>query len=94
MTTADVGKELDQIRADMAQLKGDVSSLLSSLRDLAGEQKDDAYQRLEDVGEKARARASGACDTLEKEIGERPLASVVTSLVIGFVLGMLLDRRR
>ena len=93
-TTADVSKEFDELKADVAALREDVSSLVGSIRDLAAERARSAGSRVNEVGHRARARASLARDNLEHQIEERPFASVVTCFGIGFVLGMLLDRKR
>ena len=92
--TADVSKEFDELKADLAELREDVASLVEAIRDMAGERARVAHSRVNEVGRRARARASLARDKLEHEIEERPLTSVITTFGIGFVLGMLLDRKR
>jgi ElaB/YqjD/DUF883 family membrane-anchored ribosome-binding protein len=94
VNTADVSKELDELRADIAGIREDISSLIGSIRDLAAERVRMAGARINEVGRRARVRANLARDNIEHQIEERPIASVVTCFGLGFVLGRLLDRRR
>ena len=92
--TVEVNKELEHLKATLGQLREDFSALAGSLRDLAADRGNAAYSKAKEVGERTRDRATHVQESLEREIGERPLASVLTSFGIGFALGMLLDRRR
>lgn len=93
-TTADVSKEFEVLKADIADVRKDLAMLVGSIRDLAEGRAQVAYSRVDELGRRVRDRVGRTRDTLEREVETRPFASIVTCFGIGFVLGMLLDRRR
>lgn len=94
MTTIEVSKDIDHIRRDIASLREDVASLTTSLKQLASMRGRAAIDRIEDLGERTKAKAEHLGHVAEREIGAHPLTSVLTSFGLGFVLGMILDPKR
>ena len=90
----DIGKELDQLRKDMASLRADLGSLLSVVKDVGVEQGQSAFDRVREGGEMARGQARAAQEEVEHYIGERPVTSVLVALGAGFFIGLLLGHRR
>jgi ElaB/YqjD/DUF883 family membrane-anchored ribosome-binding protein len=95
-------QELDTLKEDVAKLRTDVQSLTKALKDLGLEKVQGVRSTLaEEIlaarGELQRrvghARDYGrrAVDSLEEEIGEHPLPSLLGAFGIGFVLARLLD---
>lgn len=85
---------MDQIRADIQALKDDLSELGGSLGDLSSEAAADVRKRARRAGERTKSQLDAAQGRIESEIEDRPLTSVLTSFGLGFVVGMMLDRRR
>ena len=99
-----LSKEMEQLRKDFASLRSDLSGVVETLRNMGAEQGRNAYQRARQAGEQAygQARATGeqaygqaraAEQAVEREISERPLISVLGAFGVGFLVGVLLDRR-
>lgn len=104
---AKTADELQALREDIQAMKGDLAQVLESLEEdgegkweeikmklvdttkkleeRAAEQLQDAYTAAKDEGEKAVGAA-------RKEISKRPLTVVLTSFVIGLLVGSLFSR--
>lgn len=95
-------KELDALKADIAQLRTDVVSLTKVIKDTASEKvsstKDEAQKRaqsawedaerkFEETIEKGRATVS----QLEEKISANPGGSLLTAFGLGFVIAKLMD---
>lgn len=91
---AGVDEEVAKLRKDMEQLRGDIGSLSEAFKDLGREKGRAAIDRARRTGEAARNEAQAWRERADKEIEENPLTSVLMSFGIGFLIGMLLDRRR
>jgi ElaB/YqjD/DUF883 family membrane-anchored ribosome-binding protein len=94
MTTTEFSKDIDHIRRDIASLREDVASLTTSLKHLAAARGREAIGRIEDLGDRTKVKAEDLKHGAEREIGEHPFTSVLTSFGLGFVLGMALDPKR
>jgi ElaB/YqjD/DUF883 family membrane-anchored ribosome-binding protein len=90
---AGVDEELTKLRKDMDQLRGDILSLTEAFRDLGMEKGRAAMEKAKRTGASMRSDADALLARADKEIEERPLTSVLTSFGIGFLVGMLLDRK-
>jgi ElaB/YqjD/DUF883 family membrane-anchored ribosome-binding protein len=97
MANDDFTSELNKLKADLSDLRKDVASLVKVLKDAGVDQGrqayDRAYERARQTGESVRERAEDAYDIFGKEVESRPFTSVLTAFGVGFVAGMLLDRR-
>jgi ElaB/YqjD/DUF883 family membrane-anchored ribosome-binding protein len=98
MLSTEANKDIDHIRKDLASLRDDVTSLASSLKssikEVTATRGRDTLGRIEEFGERAKDRASVVKHAAERGVGEHPFATVLTTFGVGFLLGMLLDRRR
>lgn len=90
---ATANDDLTSLRKDVEQLRGDVASLLDSLKGIGIERGREAVSRAKRTGETVRAEAEELQRRAEREIGERPITSVLSAFGLGFLIGMLLDRR-
>jgi ElaB/YqjD/DUF883 family membrane-anchored ribosome-binding protein len=90
---AGVDEELTKLRKDMDQLRGDILSLTEAFRDLGMEKGRAAMEKAKRTGASMRNDADALLARADREIEERPLTSVLTSFGIGFLVGMLLDRK-
>jgi ElaB/YqjD/DUF883 family membrane-anchored ribosome-binding protein len=90
---AAVDEELTKLRKDMDQLRSDIGSLTEAFRELGVEKGREAMARARRAGASVRGDAEALRDRADREIEERPFTSVLMSFGIGFLVGMLLDRR-
>ncbi len=105
---ADVGRDLDRLRADVARLGNTVTALVrsqsdsanSAVRDAAEQARDRVYARASDLGRsgqalayEARDRLSHANASLEGQIERNPIMAVLVAAGIGLVLGLVSRHR-
>jgi ElaB/YqjD/DUF883 family membrane-anchored ribosome-binding protein len=98
MQNDEITKEMNQLKSDIADLRDHMASLVKALKDAGIDQGREAYNRASDrarqARESVRAQADEAYSAIGREVEEHPLASVLAAFGTGFVVGMLLDRRR
>lgn len=90
----EVTKDVEHLRRDLAALREDVSSLTSSLKQVVAVRGREALNRIEDLGERAKLESKELKESAARGIGEHPFTSVLASFGLGFVIGMVLDRKR
>lgn len=94
----DITKELNQLKSDIADLRDHMASLVKALKDAGIDQGREAYnkasERARQASESVRAQADEAYSAIGREVEEHPLTSVLAAFGTGFVVGMLLGRRR
>ncbi|SLN73731.1 DUF883 family protein [Oceanibacterium hippocampi] len=104
MADAAARKDTEELREQMEALRADVSALTESLVRVTGNRAHDgaeavrnaAHEGADAVRNAARAgqaRAEDAAATAQDYVRERPLASVLVALAVGFTIGKLLERR-
>jgi ElaB/YqjD/DUF883 family membrane-anchored ribosome-binding protein len=86
--------DLQKIREDLDTLRGDVTTLVTSLKALGVDTGQEALNRARRTGGALRDEVRELQRKAEDEISERPLTGVLTCFGLGFLIGMLLDRRR
>jgi ElaB/YqjD/DUF883 family membrane-anchored ribosome-binding protein len=98
MENEEINSELNQLKSDIADLRDDMASLLKTLKDAGMDQGREVYNRASERARQARDKvheqAEETYSTLGREVEAHPLTSVLTAFGTGFVIGMLLDRRR
>ena len=103
MESADLQKEIEELRGDLANLRKDVAELVDTLVEFgkagsgvaADKAQAEARRRLGQLSESCaavRERGSQATGRLKSCIEERPLASVAAALGVGVAFGKLLSR--
>ena len=104
MATRSTDEGVGDLHEDIEKLKADIASLAKDLKDLGTTAAGAAKRAARDKGERLR---EGFDETIEdltergedvlrgarEKIEERPLAAVLIALLVGLVLGRLLDRR-
>jgi ElaB/YqjD/DUF883 family membrane-anchored ribosome-binding protein len=101
---ADVRRDVDSIKSDLAALRADLSALINSAVHAGKVQAGDATERLskaarsrlEQLGgtwEDFSSRGREAAQQVQHRIEERPLQAVGIAFVSGLVLGVLARRR-
>lgn len=83
-----------KLRKDVEHLRSDVAALLDSFEEAGIGVRHDAVNRARQTGESLREGAEELQRQAEAKITERPFTSVLTAFGLGFLIGMILDRRR
>ena len=91
---AKIDDDMAALRKDMDQLRGDLGVLLESIKEAGVERGRDAAGKAREAGENLRAEAERLQRSAEARVSEHPISSVLLSFGIGFLIGMILDRRR
>lgn len=103
-TGASPRAEFKQLKDDAARLRDDLESLARSILEAGKAGSSEARERLETEARKrleqlkhvagaAREKGERARETVESQIKERPITSVLVAFGAGLLLGKLLDRR-
>lgn len=87
----DITRDVDRLRTEMSEIRKDLKTVSRAIKDLGSEKGQEALERFEHLGNKARRRAMDTEERIEREISERPLVSVIAAFGIGFLLAKLLD---
>src|SRR5215475_8092065 len=98
------GITMATLREDLAKLKADIGGLAKDLKDFGSAAAGAAGRAAREKGERLRGEIDETIDDLSErgeqtlrdaraKIEERPLAAVLIALLVGLVLGRLLDRR-
>ena len=104
MAEADLAREMETLRADLAKLRSDLAGVAEALKDEGQKKAQSARDGLTDllhsvkeqIGEaldQAGAKGKRSVEVVGHQIEERPLASLLTAFGVGFILAKLLDRR-
>lgn len=89
--TDDLRKELNKLKADLANLREFGSEKLHAMRDSAEEEMHRRRQILQRGIKAGRDRGRRAMAEVEEEMSTHPYASFFAALGIGFILAKLLD---
>jgi ElaB/YqjD/DUF883 family membrane-anchored ribosome-binding protein len=91
---ANVDEDVAKLRRDYDELRSDVQSLLNTMKDSGAQRGRDAWDRARRTGESLQEDAEELRHRAETKIGDHPMTSVLSSFGLGFLIGLLLDRRR
>ena len=104
MADTSMEKEMEALRADLAQVRSDLAGVVKSLKE-AGKRKaagarDSVSHLAETLGgemagtyDRVRERGRKSVDAVEHTIGEKPVLSLAIALGLGVLVGKLLDKR-
>jgi ElaB/YqjD/DUF883 family membrane-anchored ribosome-binding protein len=97
-----IRKEMDALKADIAQLREDIGSLTAAVRDVASDKAqktradtqerfrsawEDLEQKLDDVIEQGKT----SLGDVETRVGQHPAGSLLMAFGVGFIVARLLD---
>jgi len=92
-----LGKDVETLRDDISKLREDLSGIAQSLLEKGKSETDAAKEMLseglQDEFQAAREKSKETVASLEAQIREKPLVSLLIAFVIGLFLGKLFDRR-
>jgi len=97
-----IRKELDALKADIAQLRVDIAGLTSAVRneasDKAHQTKADTEERLRGAWEDLESKLDEVLEQgrstvgdLEERVSKHPTGSLLTAFGVGFIIAKLLD---
>jgi ElaB/YqjD/DUF883 family membrane-anchored ribosome-binding protein len=102
--TSNVNRDIDALKQDLKQLRQDVTSLSNSLKKIAQggaelgraraqNELERLYEKFKETYDIVRQETGRARNSLEKEIGDRPLTAMLGALAVGLVLGRSMSAR-
>jgi ElaB/YqjD/DUF883 family membrane-anchored ribosome-binding protein len=103
MADANLEKELDSLKADMAGIRSEISSLLGSIKERGSAAAGGMRSQFETVDERVREQVDElmeeawklgkeSMDTVEQHVEEHPFLTVAAAFGLGFLLSSLLRR--
>lgn len=97
MAQENIGKEMDNLKEDMAKLRADLSQLGKALLERGKNETDVAKDKVIDELKSellsARKRGKEKVDSVEHQIQEKPIVSLLIAFLAGLLLGKLFERR-
>ena len=96
--------DVEALREDLNALRADIGSLAATIKGMMGnatrsagtaaeESIDELRERLERLADEARLRGRAASETIQRQVEERPLTSLLVAFALGMVISRLFDRR-
>lgn len=92
-TKTNSSEAVDQLKADLETLRKDLAQIADSVK---SESKDKLAAGAEQARKKAqqtRKQAEEAAQQVGQKIEENPLVSILVAFGLGFLVGLILDRR-
>ena len=97
-----IRKEMDALKADIAQLRQDIRGLTAAVRDVASDKarqtRSDTQERLQGAWEDLESKLDEVIDQgratmgdVQSQIGQHPAGSLLTAFGVGFIIAKLLD---
>ena len=90
---ANVDDEMAKLRQDFDQLRADMQSLVKTMKESGARRTRDTWEKAQRAGESLTGEVDELQKRAEKKIGDHPLTTVLSSFGLGFLVGLLLDRR-
>ena len=92
-----LGKDVETLKEDISRLREDLSGMAKTLlekgKSETGAAKDKLSEGLRDEFQSARDMSKETVESLEDQIREKPLLSLLIAFIVGLFLGKLFDRR-
>ncbi len=104
MAEHELQEDIETLKEDMVKLRTDMTELAKNLLDLGKGEARGAKEKLEsearnlinklaDELDEISERGKKTVRTMEHEVKEKPLLSLLLAFLVGFLLGNLLDRK-
>ena len=92
-----LGKDVETLRDDISKLREDLTGIAQSLLEKGKSETEAAKERLseglQDEFQAVRDKSNETVESLEDQIREKPLLSLLIAFIVGLFLGKLFDRR-
>jgi ElaB/YqjD/DUF883 family membrane-anchored ribosome-binding protein len=86
-------EELEAVKKDLAELRKDLKGLAHAVKESGYEKVDRARHRAEDTYRSAVRQGEETLERGREEIREHPFTTVLGALLVGFGIGVLLERK-
>lgn len=93
MATNDTSKVTEELRDDLEKIKSDLAALVDTVGKFAADGGREGLHAFETVRARAEAQAAHSIESVERQIVEKPLISVLIAFAAGMLFGRLMDRR-
>lgn len=102
MADEPIRKEMDALKADIAQLREDILGLTGAVRDVASDKaqqtRTDTQERMRTAWEDLERKLDEVIDQgkatigdVQNQVGQHPAGSLLTAFGVGFIVAKLLD---
>ncbi|MEE9176155.1 MAG: hypothetical protein V3U19_08295 [Thermodesulfobacteriota bacterium] len=92
-----LGKDVETLKDDLSKLREDLTGIAQSLLEKGKTEteaaKDKLSEGLQDEFQAVRDKSKETVESLEDQIREKPLLSLLIAFIVGLFLGKLFDRR-
>ena len=92
MTNKQAGSDAEKLRADLDQIQKDVAALTDTLKKLGAERGHEGMDAVRRAAAATEKQAKAAVQSVEDQVAERPLQSMLVAFGVGFLIGKLFDR--
>jgi ElaB/YqjD/DUF883 family membrane-anchored ribosome-binding protein len=90
-------KDLETLKGDISKLREDLTGIAQILLEKGKSETEAAKGRLseglQDEFQAARDKSKETVESLERQIKEKPMLSLIIAFILGLFLGKLFDRR-
>jgi len=93
MATNDTAKAAEELRDDLEKIKSDLASLVDAVGKFAADGGREGLRAFDNVRARAQTQAAHSIESIEHQVAERPLVSVLIAFAVGMIFGKLMDRR-
>ncbi len=104
MAERNLQKEIDDLKANFAQLQKDWEKMASTGESMASDVLSTAKKKLDEEAQKIMDSLQKAADgvqdqgkkmlgQVERQVEEKPVASLMTTLGVGFIIGWLVSKK-
>ncbi len=104
MAERNLQKEIDDLKANFAQLQKDWEKMASTGESMAGDVLSTAKKRFDEEAQKLMDNLQKAAENIqdhgkkmysqvERQVEEKPIASLMTTLGVGFIIGWLVSKK-
>lgn len=80
-------------KEELEALKKDLEALREDMRGLARAARDEGYERVSEAKKRAEEKYEETLEEGRREIREHPFITVLGALLVGFGIGVLLERK-
>jgi ElaB/YqjD/DUF883 family membrane-anchored ribosome-binding protein len=92
-----LGKDVETLKDDLSKLREDLTGIAQSLLEKGKTEteaaKDKLSEGLQDEFQAVRDKSKETVESIEDQIREKPLLSLLIAFIVGLFLGKLFDRR-
>lgn len=93
MATNDTAKATEELREDLDKIRSELAGLVEAVGKFAADGRREGLRALDGARTRAQAQAAQSLESIEQQVAEKPLVSMLIAFAVGMVFGKLIDRR-